>query len=218
MKPKHLNCTTENRRIQICQDYEVHADDCIVLYGGHTIRSDANNREIHDKYYQFSCKEKNSEEIYVITCGSNAARHLCSLINEPMPHAMNPFIQENLGNNEQNIQNEHSEHGKQWNHLRRQFYYAIQLFITRYQSYLTPGTKIFNLLKYILDERYIGLEPNEYHYESLSSVVSKFNTNLPKIIRELENYGQIRTFDFTDLANKMTESFPQFINIFLDDQ
>lgn len=214
MELQHLNCTTEERRIQICQDYEVHADDCIVLYGGRTVRSDANNREIHDRYYQFSCKSKKTETKYIITCGSGAARHLCSLINEPVPHAMNPFIKEK----EPSEHGEHDEHGEyidRWNPLRRQFYYAVQLFITRYQDILTPGTKIFKLLQSIADERYIHLEPQVFQYQRFVEVVTKFNTNLPRIIQDLERHGKIRVFNFTNLANKLEEILPECENIFL---
>ena len=50
MKLPHLDCTSVEKRIYICQNYIVHADDCIVLPEGKTIRSDANNRTIYDKY------------------------------------------------------------------------------------------------------------------------------------------------------------------------
>lgn len=213
MKLQHLNCTTEERRVQICQDYEVHADDCIVLYGGRTVRSDANNREIHDRYYQFSCKNKVTEEKYMITCGSGAARNLCSLINEPMPCAMNPFSQEG----EAGEHGEQGEHIDRWNHLRRQFYYAVQLFITRYQDALTPGTKIFRLLQSITDEQYINLEPQVFQYQQFVDVVTRFNTSLPRIIQDLERHGRIRAFDFTNLENRLRELLPECKNIFLDD-
>lgn len=208
---QHLDCTTEERRIQICQEYIVHADDCIVLYGGYTVRSDANNRIIHDRYYQFSCKNRTKEIYYVITCGSGAARHLCSLICEPMPHAMNPFVQEG----EPRKGRGHSDYIEQWNPLRKQFYNAAQLFITRYQKSLTPGTKIFKLLRSIDDRQYINLEPQKFHYKTFVEVVTKFNTNLPKIILELGEHGRIRSFNFTNLAKKLNEIAPECENIFL---
>lgn len=213
MELQHLDCTTEKCREQICQDYEVHADDCIVLYGGRTVRSDANNREIHDRYYQFSCKNKVTKKYYMITCGSGAARHLCSLINEPMPRAMNPFIQER----EPGEPGEPGEYINRWNPLRRQMYYAVQLFITRYQDALTPGTKIFKILQSIADERYIHLEPQKFHFQGFVEVVTKFNTNLPRVIQDLERHGRIRNFNFTNLANKLRELLPDCENIFLGD-
>lgn len=208
---QHLDCTTEERRIQICREYIVHADDCIVLYGGRTVRSDANNREIHDRYYQFSCENKTTEKKYVITCGSGAARHLCSLIHESMPHAMNPFIQE--GGHD--IAGGNNDYREKWNPLRKQLYYAVQLFIMRYQETLIPGTKIFKLLQSIDNEQYINLEPKIFHYERFVDVVTKFNTNIPQIVQELEVYGRIRNFDFTDLANRVEEVLPGCENIFL---
>lgn len=213
MELQHLNCTTEERRVQICQEYVVHADDCIVLYAGRTVRSDANNREIRDRYYQFSCEKIDSGEKYVITCGSGAARHLCSLINEPMPHAMNPFIQ-NRELGECRECGEATERIDRWNPLRRQFYYAVQLFITRYQDSLTPGTKIFKLLQGITDEQYIHVEPQAFHYQQFIDVVTGFNTNLPRIIQDLECYGRMRTFDFEDIAKKSEELLPKYDNIF----
>ena len=216
MELQHLNCTTEKRREQICQAYEVHADDCIVLYGGRTVRSDAKNREIHDRCYQFSCKNKVTEKHYMITCGSSAARHLCSLINEPMPRAMNPFIQEReLG--EHGGACESGEYIDRWDPLRRQMYYAIQLFITRYQDALTPGTKIFKILQSITDKRYIHLEPQEFHFQGFINVVTGFNTTLPRVMQDLEQHGRMRNFNFTNLANKLRELLPDCDNIFLDD-
>ena len=213
MELQHLDCTTEERRVKICQEYEVHADDCIVLYGGRIVRSDANNKEIHDRYYQFSCENKTTKEKYVITCGSGAARHLCSLIHEPIPHAMNPFVQER----EHDIAGGHDDHYvEKWNPLRKQLYYAVQLFIMRYQETLIPGTKIFKLLQSIDNEQYINLEPQTFHYEKFVEVVTKFNTNVPQIIQELGQHGRMRNFDFTNLANKLEETLPECKNIFLN--
>lgn len=211
MKLQHLDCTTEERRIQICQEYIVHADDCIVLYGGRTVRSDANNKEIHDRYYQFSCENKVTQKKYVITCGSSAARHLCSLIHEKVPHAMNPFIQES----EHGITAGHGNYIEKWNPLRKQLYYAVQLFIIRYQDRLTPGTKIFKILQSIDDEQYIHLEPQIFHYKGFVDIVTGFNTNIPQIIQELGCHGRMRNFNFTKLANKLEEVLPESKNILL---
>ena len=90
----HLDCTTEERREEICTQYNITADDCIVLYGGRIVRSDANNRIIADRYYQFSCVSRDDkDDKYVILCGAGAARHLCQLIGQPMPPAFNPFVE-----------------------------------------------------------------------------------------------------------------------------
>ena len=96
-------------------------------------------------------------------------------------------------------------------------YYAVQLFITRYQHILKPGTKIFRLLQSITDEQHIHLEPQKFQFQIFVDVVTKFNTNLPKVKYDLEQYGEIRNFDFTNLANKLRELLPDCENIFLDD-
>lgn len=214
MKLQHLDCTTDARREQICKEYDVHADDCIVLFGGRTVRSDANNRIIRDKYYQFSCKDKQTgKEMFVITCGSGAAHHFSSLINEPLPHSMNPFIQDGPEKKSQHIE---VDTGTEWNPLRRQFYYAVQLFIMRYQDSLTPGTIIFQLLKEICDATDIASEPTKEHFNIFSKVVSKFKTNLPEIVSFLKKYGKLHNYNFSELSEKMDKQFPYMPNIFTD--
>ncbi len=199
---RHLDCTTEERRIQICKDYEVHADACIVLYGDRTIRSDANNRIIEDRYYQFFCKGPDGD--YIITCGSGAARHLCMLIGEPMPRSFDPFIrnnQESVPNNNQGldmVNNNQDTH--LWNRARHQLYFAIQLFITRYQTVLSPGTSIFDLLHNVSDERYIHIPPRDFMLNGFISIVRRFNTDIPTIINELAGEGRLRHFEFNELA------------------
>jgi hypothetical protein len=224
----HLDCTGEQRRIQICQEYKVDADDCILLYGGMTKISDANNREIRDKYYQFSCTPNGKEHpTHVITCGSGAARHFCVLTNQPMPHAFNPFVHgvvetafpANNGENDvvDSIENDNDGNVVGWNPLRRKFYYAVQLFIIRYQKNIRPGTKIFRVLHLICESDKIRFRPQRFHYEMFIEVVIGFNTNIPKIITELEEHGAVRAFDFTDLA-KEAEQYLQKgqYNIFMN--
>lgn len=128
MALSHLNCTTKERRIEIVTNYVVHADDCICLYGGQTVRSDANNRIISDRYYQFSCSDRKNGDKYVILCGSGAARHFCSLIGESLPSAFSPFVGEAHPGGEGYGGGEAVE----WNATRRLLYYAIRLFIVRY--------------------------------------------------------------------------------------
>lgn len=194
MNLPHLNCTTEKLREEICREYEVHADDCIILYGDRVIRSDANNRKIRDKYYQFSCKHRISGEERMIICGSGAARHLCLLIGEQMPHAMNPFAGNGGGVDIGGTDN--------------------QLFITYYQEKLTPGTKIFRLLQGVADEKYIYLQPQKFQYEQFIDVVTKFHTDIPTIIAELGKYGALRRFNFGILADEVDELLPERDNIF----
>lgn len=215
MKLQHLDCTTDARREQICKEYDVHADDCIVLFGGRTVRSDANNRIIRDKYYQFSCKDKQTgKEMFVITCGSGAAYHFCSLINEPLPPSMNPFIQDGPEKKSQHIE---ADTGTEWNPLRRQFYYAVQLFIMRYQDNLTPGTKIFNILNSITDEKFISCKPQRFHFESFSEVVIGFHTNMSQVISYLRRFGPLHKYDFSNLAKEHDLLCPDSPNVFLED-
>ena len=213
-----LDCTSAQRREEIVKNYIVHADDCIVLYGGRTVRSNANNRIIADRYYQFSCKSRKDEnDEYVILCGSGAARHLCQLINQPMPPAFNPFVGENNdedgglnGDNGDNGQTDNS-----WNATRRKLYYAVQLFITRYQESIKPGTKIFKIRQSLCEKDYIGNAPQEFHYKGFMSIVFKYETTVPRIIEELAVHGVVRHFNFEDLAreadNYVSEELP---NIF----
>jgi len=202
----HLNCTTEQRREEICRKYIVNADDCIVLYGGRTVRSDANNRTITDRYYQFSCKSKTNEnDERVILCGSGAARHLCQLINQPMPPAFNPFIGEVNDNNSckgNSVNSNNESEIDHWNTLRRKLYYAVQLFITRYQETIKPGTKIFYIRQSLSDEKYIRYAPQRFQYEGFMSIVCKYKTTIPKIMEELSKHGKIRRFDFSDLVEE----------------
>lgn len=214
-KLSHLDCTTEKIREEICRNYIVFADDCIVLYNGRTVRSDANNRTIADRYYQFSCKSRTNEnDKYVILCGAGAARHLCQLINQPMPPAFNPFVGENGGGNG-GIDRGGLTEGNHWNITRRKLYYAVQLFITRYQDSIRPGTKIFKIRQRLCDEQYIQYLPNKFHYTDFMTIVHKYQTSIPKIINELATHATIRHFDFADLADKadayVTEELP---NIF----
>lgn len=210
MDLQRLNCTTEELRERICREYEVHADDCIVLFGGRVVRSDANNREIKDKYYQFSCKHRVTKEERMIICGSGAARHFCTLIGEPLPHSMNPFEGNGGSGNGGG-----SSTFANWNPIRRQLYYAIQLFIIRYQDSLIPGTKIFKILKNVADERYIHLQPKEFLYKGFIDVVTKFNTNMSTIISDLGKHGNLRHFDFTVLSNEVSKLLPSEENIFI---
>lgn len=213
----HLDCTTEVRREQICREYEVHADDCITLYGERTVRSDANNRVIYDKYYQFSVFSRHDHKpIYVITCGSGAARHICKIINEPLPHSFNPFIQSDIEENNHSFQNEEVSEDvftAPWNPMRKKLYYAVQLFIIRYQDIITPGTKIFRVL-HSLSESHTDFPPQAFHFKSFSEVVIGFHTNLTQIIDDLQHHGQLRTFDFTDLDNYMSDNMNMPNNIF----
>jgi len=212
----HLDCTTESRREEICHEYEVHADDCIVLYGGRTVRSDANNRIIRDKFYQFSCENRQTSAKYVITCGAGAARHFCSLINEPMPHAMDPFFHENPNNDVQRTNTAEHDSAAEWNEVRRQFYYSVQLFITRYQEILTPGTRIFKILHGISDQRYLKIPPRDFQYEQFADVVNAFHTNIPQVIAELGRHGRLHNYDLSGLARELHSLFPDKPNIFLE--
>ena len=205
----HLDCTTEQRRLLLCQEYTIHVDDCIPLYGGHTVRSDANNRIIRDHYYQFSCQHNIRRDMYVILCGENAARHLCSIIGEPLPSVFNPYLSEGRvehGGGNNNIQVE-------WNHDRRCFYYAVRLFIMRYQNALTPGTKIFRLLKSI-EGSHQNTPPQRFHFEDFSSIVDGFHTNIPLIVQELAQFGNIRNFNFANLELYMSKEMNIPDNIF----
>ena len=125
---------------------------------------------------------------------------------------MNPFIQEEPG--EFGEHDEHGEYTERWNLLRRQLYYAVQLFIIRYQEVLIPGTKIFKLLQSIADERYIDLEPQVFQYQQFIEIVTKYITNLPRIIQDLERHGRMRIFDFTNLARQLEKILPECENIF----
>jgi hypothetical protein len=180
-----------------------------VLYGGRTIRSDANNRVIADRYYQFFCK--GNDDDYIITCGGGAARHICTLINEPMPRSFNPFMQNNeIQNNNQgpgmvDDDDNNVQDALLWNQARHQLYFAIQLFITRYQDILSPGTSIFDLLHSVSDERYIQIPPRDFMLNRFISIVRRFNTDIPTIINELEAEGQLRHFEFNELAHMVDD-------------
>lgn len=210
MALSHLNCTTKERRIEIVTNYVVHADDCICLYGGQTVRSDANNRIISDRYYQFSCSDRKNGDKYVILCGSGAARHFCSLIGESLPSAFSPFVGEAHPGGEGYGGGEAVE----WNATRRLLYYAIRLFIVRYQKNLSPGTKIFRLLRSIEDS-YISVQPQRFHFEDFSSIVDAFHTNIPRVVEELGRYGHVRSFNFQPLVQYMTEEMGMVDNIFI---
>ncbi|MCR4781708.1 MAG: hypothetical protein K5851_03010 [Lachnospiraceae bacterium] len=216
MSIAHLNCTTEELRERICEEYIVHADDCIVLFNNRTVRSDANNRIIRDKFYQFSCEHKITKEKRIITCGSGAARHLCSIIGEPMPRSMNPFE-----GNDENFEHDNDHNAianrnlnKTWNPIRKQLYNAIQLFIIYYQESLTPGTQIFKILQSVANKKYIHLKPNEYQYLGFMSIVTKFKTDIPTILENLAKYNTLREFHFEQIANEIGTLYPNKNNVF----
>lgn len=214
----HLNCTTEKRREEICRLYTVHADDCIQLYGGDTIISDANHRIIRDKYYQFSCVSKaNHKDKRAIICGAGAARHLCKLINEPMPHFCSVFTNLEDSNDSGNKISFNGEDGQEstcWNNIRKQFYFAVQVFITRYRKTLQPGTKIFKLSQSIYNN-YQNVEPQKFHVEDFVSIVDAYKTNIPKCVEELSRYGAIRSHDFNILEEFLRDKYKMEDNIFM---
>ena len=98
----------------------------------------------------------------MILCGSGAARHLCQLINQPLPPAFNPFIgdEECKNRNIKKDKNNSERDNTVCNPLRRKLYYAVQLFITRYQETLKPGTKIFKIRESLCDEKNIEIIPH----------------------------------------------------------
>lgn len=199
----HLDCTTEQRRVSLCNQYIIHANACITLYNGDIVKSDANNRTIYDHYYQFSCHTRKNdgtenEVSYILTVGETAARHLCSLTKEQLPSSFNPYIGEPGASEGNGGGNNDSA----WNPLRRSFYYAVQLFIMRYQNSLVPGTAIFKLLNNISSSKYLGYPPQDFQFEKFMGIVSKYKTSMPKIIGELSQHKEIRNFNFTALANE----------------
>lgn len=219
MSLPHMDCTSPERRCQICNDYEVHADDCITIYGNRIVISDAKHHPITDRYYQFSVFEKgNTKPSYVITCGSGAARHFCSLIDEPLPRSFNPYVQEQgqvvqIHNDNGNIPNEIVV---QWNPIRRQLYNAVQLFIIRYQEILQPGTSIFKISQKLCQNntQYV---PYESYFRGFSTIVDKFHTNIPSIINDLAEYGHVREFDFDAINTYMRNELNCDDNIFCED-
>ena len=217
----HLDCTTTRRREQICREYDVTVNACIYLYGGRTVRSDANNRLICDKFYRFFCvKHADQTQKYIIECGGGAARHLCSLINQPIPCGYNPFIEEsitNIGDNDNEITNMEDKEGNDdinsvvWNEERRLLYRTVQLFIVRYQSVLYSRASIFEISKSLEARR--NLAPQDFHYRNFSAFVTKFHTTIPIVIEQLEKYGSLHAIDLEPLAQRIDE-IPGVENIF----
>lgn len=215
----HLDCTSPERRVQICQDYDVHADDCIYVIGDSPVISDARRHPITDRYYQFSVyKHESDNPSYVIVCGAGAARHFCQLINQTLPRSFNPFVEEHEpANRVQDHDNiPQNENNVQWNPIRRQLYYAVQLFITRYQEVLTPGTSIFKISQKLC-QNYVQCLPYESYFKGFTTIVDKFHTNIPKIINELAKHGHIRNFDFSQVRIYMSDALDYQDNIFCED-
>lgn len=219
MPLSHLDCTSPERRVQICQDYDVHADDCITIYGNRTVISDARHHPITDRYYQFSVYNHGADNpSYVIVCGAGAARHFCQLINQPLPRSFNPFVEEhepvNQAQGHDNVPQ--NENNVQWNPIRRQLYNAVQLFIIRYQHSLKPGTPIFRISQE-LSQRDIQNVPRFELCSGFSSIVLAFNTSMPEIIEDLQRHRQVRNFNFTELEYYMVNTFHLPYIIFYDD-
>lgn len=134
-----MDCTGEQKRIQICNEYDVTAIGCIVIFDGREVISDAGGQIITDKYYQFRCVHKINKQCDFIKCGEPTARQICNLCGIDLPSTFNPFVANGNGIGG------HGGHGITWNRARKQLNNAIMLFITAKPDVMQPDKPLYKI-------------------------------------------------------------------------
>lgn len=189
-----MDCTGETRRKKICSEYNIKAIGCIVLYGGRTVISDAGGKVITDKYYKFLCTHKRDRHIEFIKCGYPTAKHICELCSLELSVEFNPFAG---AGRRCSTRTGRGMIGRQKNQGRIQLYNAIMLFITEKDDVLVPNSPIFNIKDRVLEDMYSDVKLRDV--KAVNTILGKFHTTMPEIIRNLGRYGRMRTYNFNRL-------------------
>lgn len=194
-----MNCTGRGNRKRICEEYDVQAIGCIVLYGGRTVISDAGGKVIRDKYYKFLCVNKGDGHREFIQCGYPTAKHICELSGIQLPAEFNPFVGE--GNNGGGAGG--GQNVRPMNRGRKQLDNAIMLFVTAKDEILGPETAIFKIKERVEKDMYNDVDFGDV--KAVNTILGKFYTTMSQIIADLGMHGTVRNYNFNILHNMLNE-------------
>lgn len=192
-----MNCTGKSTRERICREYEVEVLGCYKLFDGRTVISDAGGKLITDTYYMFKCIHRTSREERIIRCGKMAAKHICDLSGKILPSVFNPFQQPGHGGGTG------GGVGPRWNRSRKQLYYAIKLFIMRYNEELEPNSAIYDVLSRV--ESVPGEPATGRDVSAVNTILEGFHTTMTTIITHLTRTRAVREFHFDALEPILLE-------------
>lgn len=184
----------ENRRVNICKDYDVVPLAHIKLLIDKTIKSDA-GQLIRDEYYIFSATSKKKNTVESIVCGMGAARHLLKLTGHKGLPIFNPLqVEGNAEHGERNngVQNaggQEINNKPKWNQTAKQLYNAIMWLI--YFLNAEPDTAVFDVLDKVI--KYKSYAPFDSRIRSVNTMIKGFGgRTLTEIIDTYRDNNEIR--------------------------
>ena len=193
-----MDCTGEEKREQICREYDIKAIGCYKLFDGRTIESDARGNIITDKYYLFQCIHRITHQEETIKCGEPTARHICNLCGIMLPSEFNPFFEENGGGGGAGGGSTAS-----WHRSRRQLHNAIMLFVTRYGTGLKPDSPIFKIKTRVEENVTAPVETRDVL--AVNTIIGKYKTTISQILQDFAKTRMVRNFNFNALEQILQE-------------
>ena len=199
-----MNCYSKEKRIQICNKYNVKFISHNMNFDEKPIKSDT-GYDIQNDYCIFNVSNDFVNEN--IICGSEAYNHFAQLLNikiPPIMYSLNTIVDKNNNNEKQSINKE--TNNIEWNKITKQFYIAISLFIDYYNIKYSNDNYIY-LLK---DKKYKYYYNKPYDDEvyRFNKILQKFKTSMPIILDKVKNKMRIKHLNFNELANIIINKYP----------
>ncbi|MDF2883803.1 MAG: hypothetical protein K0R54_4367 [Clostridiaceae bacterium] len=200
----HRKCRTTKVRIDIVANFHLQLIAHAKLLPGQIKESDALDT-ITDIYYEFLCTSKfNSNEQYLITCGSGAGKELIKLANiTNVPPAFNPFMEENNGGNGGGGANGNPTSRALWDPMAKELHNAIMWLICLYD--IDPPNGPLLEIKANL-ESWPNSKPFPSKIKAINTIVKKYTTDMKLTDKINEhNFENLRQFTFSHLNSILEE-------------
>ncbi len=186
------------KRGNLYLNYDMLSCVSICLFEGKTVKSDAGEKTIKDRYYQFMFENKrDKKDVQTVRCGYPTAREICDYYGQDLPTEFNVFAAAGGGAGGA------VGHGHvNWNPARRQLYNAIMLMVTRFN--MNGGIIIEILAEVKMDPE--DAVSNEW-VKSVNTIMDKYRTSMPEIIAYFARHGDVRRFRFDELKRIMLDVY-----------
>ena len=187
-----MYCKGHERRIQICNEWNLTPIAHLKLLQGCSVKSDAGGGDITDAYVLFECVNKRNPNLTdTIYCSPTTAKDFCSLTGTTLPPLFNPLRQQNHGHGSRSTINPPET---KWNSCRKQLYNIVMIILC-YLGRVGNDRVLFRIKQELEDARYIGYFP-KIQTKSVNSYLSKMGLTFRDIIDELSKDNDIRDFQY----------------------
>lgn len=89
VKDKIQNCRGDDKKQQICKEYEVKVISRIALLPGHAVEGCCGELENEHTIFYYRHRESNYEDVFSV--GRNCAKSFLDILNQPMPPLVDPL-------------------------------------------------------------------------------------------------------------------------------